>query len=87
MSTHSVDMSVAKRLVPTTPLNDAIKRMAEGNPAGASVIAMLNSQRPQNVLGYLHALDEKRVYGHNIHQMFWDDCQGNIEKFVAKLSA
>jgi hypothetical protein len=86
MSMHPVDKSAVKRLVPTTPLNDAIKRMAEGDASAGSVIAMLNSQRPQNVMEYLHSLDEKRVYGHNIHHLFWDECHGNIEKFVAKLS-
>jgi hypothetical protein len=77
---------MTKRLLPTTSLNDAIRRVAEGHTGAASVIAMLNSRRPQNVMAYLHSLDNKQVYGNAVYDMYWNDCGGNFDRFVIKLS-
>lgn len=74
------------KLFPTTSLNEAIRRVASGDIGAASIIAMLNSRRPQNVMDYLRALDEKGVYGRGVYEMFHTDCQGNLEQFVKVLS-
>ena len=75
------------KLVPTTSLNDAIKRIANGDTGAASVIAMLNSQRPQNIMEYLRALDDKRVYGNAVYALFHEGCDGNLEQFIKALSS
>jgi hypothetical protein len=74
------------KILPTTGLNDAIRRVAGGDTGAASVIAMLNRERPQNIMSYLKSLDEKGVYGKAIYDMFYDTCHGNLEKFVSALS-
>jgi hypothetical protein len=74
------------KILPTTSLNDAIRRVASGDVGAASVIAMLNRERPQNIMAYLRSLDERGIYGHAIADMFWKDCAGNFNSFVNKLS-
>lgn len=74
------------RLFPTTPLNDAIKRMADGDTGAASVIAMINRERPQNIMAYLNSLDRMKIYGHAIYDLYWTECSGNFEALVSKLS-
>ena len=75
-----------RKLLPTTPLNDAIRRVAEGDIGAASIIAILNRERPQNIMAYLRSLDENGTYGHAIYDMYWSDCSGDFESFVRKLS-
>ena len=75
-----------KKLVPTTSLNDAIRRIAAGDTGAASVIAMLNRERPENVMSYLQALDSLEIYGHDIYDVYWNECYGILNKFVERLS-
>jgi len=75
-----------KKLLPTTSLDDAIRRIANGDTGAASVIAMLNRERPQNIMSYLRSLDVKGIYGRAIHEVYWKDCEGDFERFVGKLS-
>jgi hypothetical protein len=74
------------KIVPTTSLNSAIKRIANGDTGAASVIAMLNSQCPQNIMDYLRVLDERMVYGQAVYSFFHDDCNGNLDELVKALS-
>lgn len=75
-----------KKLVPTTPLNDAIKRIASGDTGAASVIAMLNRERPQNIMEYLRALDFRGVYGNDVYSMFHKTCGGSLDNFIRAIS-
>jgi hypothetical protein len=74
------------RIIPTTTLNDAIRRVADGNTGAASVIALLHRERPENVMAYLKSLDSKQIYGKAIYDLFYDRCNANLEQFVSLLS-
>lgn len=74
------------KILPATSLNDAIKRIAEGHTGAASVIAMLNRERPENIMAYLRSMDDREVYGQAVYNLFEKDCGGNIEKFIKVLS-
>ena len=74
------------KILPTTPLNDAIRRLAEGHTGAASVIAMLNRERPENIMAYLRSMDDRAIYGHAIYNLFEKDCGGSIEKLIKALS-
>ena len=75
------------KLLPSTPLNDAIRRIAEGHTGAASVIALLNRERPENIMSYLKAMDDRGLYGIAIYNLYEDDCKGNLEKFIFSLSS
>lgn len=74
------------KLLPTTSLNDAIRRVADGNTGAASVIALLNRERSENIMEYLRSLDKKQIYGEKIYDLFYDECNANLERFIASLS-
>jgi len=74
------------KLEPTTPLNDSIKRMSQGNASAASVLALLNKERPQSVVAYMRALDGLSMYGSSISDMFFKKCGGDMVRFVSELT-
>jgi hypothetical protein len=74
-----------KKLLPTTNLNESIRRIACGDTGAASVIALLNRDSPQNIMRYLHSLDDMGTYGKDVYKL-WDSCGGNISAFAQKLS-
>lgn len=74
------------RLLPTTSLNDAIRRVADGNTGAASVVAMLNRESPQNIMEYLRVLDGRGLYGISVYDAFWAKCNGNVESFIRFLT-
>jgi hypothetical protein len=73
------------KLLPTTPLNLAIKKMAEGDAGTASVIALLNRVSPEHTLGYLRALDRREIYGGHIASLFWNKCRGDVYEFISEI--
>lgn len=70
------------QLTPTTTYNDAVRRIAQGDVRAASVIAMLFREKPQNIMGYLHAMDNGKLYGKDIADRFWKECDGDMAAFL-----
>lgn len=87
MGMHPTDKTKPLKLTASSTLNEAIKLIGEHDPGAASVIAVINLQRPDDILDDLNALDKMRVYGHNLYHLYWDECHGNMVKFVAKIYA
>lgn len=70
------------KLAPTTTYNDAVRRIAEGDVRAASVIAMLFREKPENIMGYLNAMDKAKLYGKSIADRFWKECEGDMSAFL-----
>lgn len=72
------------KINPTTNLNDAVKRVADGNIGAASVLAMLVRDHSDTALGWLRAMDKIGMYGHDVWVEFVG-CDQNMKKFLISL--
>ena len=79
-------MKTQNKILPTTSLDDAIRRIAAGDIGAGTVIALLNKERPENIMAYLRSLDEKGLYGRAVYEVFFNDCGGELERFVVSIS-
>lgn len=75
-----------KKLTPTTPMDDAIRRMADGNPLAASVMAMLIREKPREFMGYMNSMDDKGLYGQAIADKFFRESKGIMNDFLNKIA-
>jgi len=75
------------KLVASTPLNDAIQRIANGNPSAASIIGLITRKCPDNLMAYLRVMDRKGLYGSAIAKLYWEDCDSNFETFLKNLTS
>jgi len=72
------------KLKPTTSLNDAMKRVCEGNAGAATVVGHMLKEYPSRALDWLHIMDRRGMYGVKI----WDEymrCGGDISVFLKEI--
>ena len=74
------------RLNPTTSMDDAIKRIADGHSGAASVVALLVKEYPDNAMDYMRALDRMGVYGASVWNAYQNTCDARIDAFLLSLS-
>jgi len=73
------------KLTPSSTLNTALKKIADGNNGAASVLGMIAKDYPHVAMKYFHRLDELELYGHPIWDALMIECSGSIELFFKKL--
>lgn len=72
------------KLRPTTSLNDAIKRICDGDSGAATVISLLLKEYPDSVLDWLHIMDAKGMYGSAVWKLY-NDRAGIVGSFIDAL--
>jgi len=73
------------KIKPTTSLNDAIKRIAEGNIGAAMVLAMLLRDHPDTILKWIREMDRIGLRGKDIWVQF-DNRRQDMNTFLIALN-
>ena len=74
------------KLTATTSLNDAVKRMANGNMNAATVLALILKEFPDRALPFMREMDMAGMYGPDIWWCFSSQYQQNVLAFLKGLS-
>jgi hypothetical protein len=70
------------KLNPTTSLNDAIKRIAEGNTGAASVLALIVKELPDRAMTIFHSIDQQGIYGNDLWVAFSTLCRQDMRAML-----
>lgn len=74
------------KLTPTTPFDVAVKKISEGHPGAASIIALIHRDRPQILMDTLHHLDSIGMYGPALYDAF-RKCDDDLPSFLREISS
>lgn len=72
------------KITPTTSLNDAVKRIADGHIGAAMVIAILVRDHQQNALKWLREMDRIGMYGKDVWLHF-DAFRQDMDVFLTSI--
>ena len=74
------------KLSPTTPLNEAIRRLSQGEHRAATVLGLITRDYPERAIEYMRAMDRLEIYGIRIAALFWGRYNANLVKFLDYLT-
>ena len=68
-------------------LNTAIRKVCEKSAKAGSIVVLVQREcRPDDIMEYLRAMDQKGLYGEAIADCFFTKCSANLDAFLSEIT-
>lgn len=66
-------------------INSAIKKICAGSTRAGSLVMLLQREYPETAMDYLRKIDSKGLYGQELADFYFKDCNANVDNFLKKI--
>ena len=74
------------KLLPTTPLNEALKLLSVGDHHAASILGLITRDHPARAIEYMRTMDRFGRYGNRIPSLFCGRFNSDLAQFLDYLT-